>query len=139
MTPANVAFVRSIYEAWERGDFSGTSEWAHPRIECASFGGPMTGGFTGPAAIEAGWRAMLELLDDAQPEAQEYRDIDEERVLVLGRLRGREKSSGADVEQLRANLFRIRDGKVARLIFYWSRDRAFTDLGLMPDGSVPEA
>ncbi len=133
MTAANVELVRSIYEAWERGDFSRTSEWAHPEIECTSFGGPITGGYTGTAAIAEGWRAMLEILDDARPEAQEYRDVDEERVLVLGRLRGREKSSGADVEQLRANLFRIRDGKVVRLIFYWDRGRAFADLGLTPD------
>ena len=69
----------------------------------------------------------------AQPEAQEYRDVDEERVLVLGRLRGRDKESGADVEQLRANLFRIREGKVVRLIFYWDRGRAFSDLGITPD------
>ncbi len=139
MTAANVDLVRSIYEAWEQGDFSRTTEWAHPQIECASFGGPVTGGYSGPAAIEAGWSEMLDLLDDARPQAQEYRDLDEERVLVLGRLRGREKSSGEDVEQLRANLFRIRDGQVVRLIFYWSRDRAFADLGLMPNDGAPES
>jgi ketosteroid isomerase-like protein len=134
MSAANVELVRSIYEGWESGDFS-SWEWAHPEIECAAFGGPVTGGYTGPAAIADGWRAMLELLDDAHPEAQEYRDVDDERVLVLGCLRGREKSSGEEVEQLRANLFRIREGKVVRLIFYWDRRRAFDDLGLRPDGT----
>jgi hypothetical protein len=29
-------------------------------------------------------------------------------------------------------LFRLRDGKVARLVFYWERERAFTELGLAP-------
>ena len=100
MSEDNVDLVRSIYESWEQGDFSRTTEWAHPEIECASFGGPVSGGFTGTAAIEDGWRAMMEILDEPQPEAQEYRDVDEERVLVLGRLRGRDKESGADVEQL---------------------------------------
>jgi ketosteroid isomerase-like protein len=133
VSAANVDLVRSIYESWERGDFSRASEWAHPEIECASFGGPVSGGYTGTAAIEDGWRAMLAILDEPQPEAQEYRDVDEERVLVLGRLRGREKDTGADVEQLRANLFRIREGKVVRLIFYWDRGRAFSDLGITPD------
>jgi hypothetical protein len=38
-----------------------------------------------------------------------------------------------DEEQLRANLFRMRDGKVVRLIFYSDRGRAFADLGLSPD------
>jgi ketosteroid isomerase-like protein len=135
MTAANVDLVRSIYESWERGDFSRTSEWAHPEIECVSFGGPIAGAYTGPAAIDEGWRALLDTVDDARPTAQEYRDVDEERILVLGCLRGREKSSGAAVEQLRANLFRIRDGKVVRLIFYWDRERAFADLGLPPDSA----
>ena len=136
MTAANVDLVRSIYEPWERGDFSRTPEWAHPEIECASFGGPVNAGYTGPAAVEEGWSALLESVDGARPEAQEYRDVDDERVLVLGCLRGREKSTGADVEQLRANLFRIRDGKVVRLIFYWDRGRAFADLGLEPDAGA---
>ena len=43
MTAANIDLVRAIYEFWEHGDFSRTSEWAHPEIECASFGGPVTG------------------------------------------------------------------------------------------------
>ena len=133
MTAANIDLVRAIYESWERGDFSRTSEWAHPEIECVSFGGPIAGAYTGPAAIAEGWRALLDTVDDARPTAEDYRDVDGERVLVLGCLRGREKSSGAAVEQLRANLFRIRDGKVVRLIFYWDRERAFADLGLSPD------
>ncbi len=137
MTAANLDLVRGIYESWERGDFSQTSAWAHPEIECVSFGGPITGAFLGPAAIDEGWRALLASLDDATPSAQGYRDIDDERILVLGCLRGREKGTGTPVEQLRANLFRIRDGKVVRLIFYWDRARAYADLGLDPDPPAP--
>ncbi|MGO9488331.1 MAG: nuclear transport factor 2 family protein [Solirubrobacteraceae bacterium] len=135
MTATNVELVRSIYESWEAGDFSRAGQWADPEIEVASFGGPVTGGFVGAAAIEQGWQALLDTLDDVRPEAQEYKDIDDERVLVLSCLHGREKGNGEAVEQLRANLFRIRDGKVVRLIFYWSRDRALADVGLRPDGS----
>lgn len=136
MTAANLDLVRGIYESWERGDFSRTAAWAHPEIECVSFGGPITGAFTGPAAIDEGLRTLLDTLDDARPTAEEYRDVDDERILVLGRLRGREKGTGAAVEQLRANLFRIRDEKVVRLIFYWERARAFADLGLDPDSAA---
>jgi hypothetical protein len=36
-----------------------------------------------------------------------------------------------------ANLFEIHDGKVSRLITYWDRERAFTDLGLAPEAGSP--
>jgi hypothetical protein len=31
--------VRSIFVAWERGDY-GSSEWAHPEIDCVHADGP---------------------------------------------------------------------------------------------------
>ena len=66
-------------------------------------------------------------------QADEYRELDDERVLVLIEFRGRGKASGLDVEQLGtkgADVFHLRDGKVMRLVLYWDRDRAFADLGL---------
>ena len=38
--------------------------------------------------------------------------------------------SGAPVADEVANIFRIRDGKVTRLITFWERERACADLGL---------
>jgi len=71
--------------------------------------------------------------ENYRSEADEYRELDEERVLVLMRHGGRGKTSGVAVEQLDqrgANLFDLRDGKVVRLTLYWHRDRALADLGL---------
>jgi ketosteroid isomerase-like protein len=66
-------------------------------------------------------------------EVEECREIDSERVLVLERRGARGKASGMELGQLRtggAVLFHVRDGRVARLVFYWDRARALADLGL---------
>ena len=78
-------------------------------------------------------RDTLSAWENARSEAEEYRELDDERVLVLTRVSGRGKTSGVDLEHMRtwgAALFCIRDGKVTKHVVYWDRDRAFTDLGL---------
>ncbi|HEX7609859.1 MAG TPA: nuclear transport factor 2 family protein, partial [Solirubrobacteraceae bacterium] len=125
----NVDLVRSVYADWERGEFSRAIEWAHPEIEWVRFGGDGAGAWTGLEALTEATAELLGGWQQVRAEAEEYRDLGDERVLVLTRWSGRD-SAGSDVELLRANLFRVREGKVVRLIFYWDRERALADLGL---------
>jgi hypothetical protein len=71
----------------------------------------------------------------------EYRELDAERILVLLHDRGRGKTSGVEVGEIStrgANLLHVHGGKVTRLVLYWSRERAFTDLGLTSEASFPQ-
>ncbi len=133
MSSANLELVRSIYAQWEQGDFSRTAEWADPQIDWVRFGAPGANAWTGVNAMVEAAGELLGGYEQLRAEADDYRDLGDERVLVLTRWIGRDRAGESEVEQLRANLFRIRDGKVVRLIFYWDRDRAFADLGLDPD------
>jgi hypothetical protein len=84
------------------------------------------------------WRTFLSAWEDLGAEAEEYRELDSERVLVLVRWSGRGKTSGLELEQMRAKgagLFHISGGKVTRQVVYFDRVRAFADLGLAPDAS----
>jgi ketosteroid isomerase-like protein len=63
-------------------------------------------------------------------EASEFRDLDDDRVMVLGRMSGRGRLSDAVGETEMVNVVHIRDGKVIRVVMYPSRDRALADLGL---------
>lgn len=132
MESANLDLVRSTFEAWERGEF-GSAEWAHPDIELVLADGPTPGSWTGVAAMAEAWRDFLDAWEGLRAQAEEYRELDAERVLVLVHNSGRGKTSGLELEQMQskgANLFHVRGGKVTRLVLYWDRERALVDLGL---------
>jgi ketosteroid isomerase-like protein len=132
---ANVALVRSIFAAWERGDFS-SADWADTDIEYVHLDGPSPGSWTGLTGMAEAWRDWMSVWRDWRVEADEYRELDSERVLVLIRRGGHGKRSGLEVAQLRsqgAALFHVRAASVTRLVNYWDRERALADLGLAPD------
>jgi ketosteroid isomerase-like protein len=128
----NLDLVRSIYADRERGDWSRT-EWADPEIEFVIADGPEPASWKGRMEMARAWRDYLSAWEDYRSEPEEFREIDGERVLVLLHHRGRGKTSGLDLEQMQANnaaLFRIRDGKVTRVVIYFEREYALADLGL---------
>jgi ketosteroid isomerase-like protein len=132
---SNLDLVRSIYAAWERGDYR-SAEWAHPEIEYVVADGPSPGTWTGLRGMAEGARTYLDAWERFRQEADTYRELDVERVLVLIHRSGRGKVSGLELGQMRAqgaHVFHVRDGTVIRLVVYWDRDRALADLGLAPE------
>lgn len=133
MASTNLDLVRSVYAAWQRGDFSSV-EWAHPDIEFVLAGeAPHPGVWTGHAGMAEGFRSVLSAWREFRVEADEFRELDDERILVLTHRSGQGKTSGLEIAQLGrrgANLFHINDGKVTRLVVYVDVQHAVTDLGL---------
>ncbi len=86
--------------------------------------------------MSARWRDFASAWENLHIEADEFRELGDERVLVLTRVGGRGKTSGLDLTRMGtsgANLFDLRDGKVMRYVSYYDRERALADLGLAPD------
>jgi ketosteroid isomerase-like protein len=128
----NLDLVRSIYAAWERGDFR-SPDWAHPEIEYVRADGPDAGSRTGVHGMAESFREWLSAWQEWRVKADEYLELDGGRVLVLTQFIARGKRSGLEVEQVwtkSATLFHVRDGEVTRLVVYWKRDRALADLGV---------
>ncbi len=126
--------VRSIFSAWERGDYSSV-EWAHPEIEFVIADGPTAGRWTGLAGMAEGFRDFLSAWEEHRAGAEEFREVDDGRVLVLVRVVARGKASGLELGQMRAkgaSIFHFRQGKVTRLVCYFDRSRALADLGPAP-------
>ena len=125
----NLDLVRSIYADWERGDFS-RADWADPEIEFEAIGGLEPGRAHGIPGMARAMREFLTAWEGWRTQAEEYREVDNERILVLTRESARGKTSGVDTRKMRANLFHLHGGKVTRLVIYWDCDRALADLGL---------
>jgi ketosteroid isomerase-like protein len=128
----NLDLVRSIYADWER-DYFGAAEWAHPEIEWVMADGPAPGTWKGVTGMAEAWRDFLRAWVDFRIKAEEYREVDSERVLVLGHYTGRGKTSGLDVADMQASgggLWHVQGGKVTRIVFYLDRAHALADIGL---------
>jgi ketosteroid isomerase-like protein len=127
----NLDLVRSIYARLDRGDWS--TEWADPAIEWVRADGPELGTWTGREQVVEAVRSLESAWADYRRQVEEYRELDDERVLVVHRRSGRFTASGIEVAEFAgrgAAVWHIRDGKVTRVVGYWDCDRAFADLGL---------
>jgi ketosteroid isomerase-like protein len=135
----NLDLVRSIFESWERGDWS-SADWADPEIEFVTADGPTPGSWRGLAGMAEGGRDFLSAWEGIRLAADEYRELDDERVLVLVQYSGRGKRSGLEMPRVwtkGASVFHIRHGKVRRLVHYLDRERGFADLGLASETDAP--
>lgn len=140
VTSTNLDLVRSLYTAWERGDFRRPTDWAHPAIEFVSADGPTPGKWTGRDGLVKGWRDFLGAWEQFRIVVDEYRELDNERVLALVSFSGQGKGSGLELAQFRsqgAALFHLHSGKVTRFVFWLERARALADLGLLADDHAP--
>jgi ketosteroid isomerase-like protein len=128
----NLDLVRSIYAAWERGDFS-RFDWAHPEMEYVFADGPEPASGRGHDAMWVAWRSVLSAWRDHRAIAEEYRELDDGGILALTTFRGRGEASGIELTHALArgaSVMYVREGQVKRIVLYMGRDRALADLGL---------
>jgi hypothetical protein len=126
----NLELVRSIVAAWERGDFS-SADWADPEIDFVVADGVEPDNYRGLTGMANAWRSRMSAYEAARLQPDEYRELDDGRVLVFYRAKGRGKTSGLDLEKVwtkGAMVFQIRSDKVTRLVVYNDAARAVRDL-----------
>ena len=107
-----------------------------PRIELVVADGPSQGRWRGITGMAEVWREWLGAWEKFRQEADEYRELDDDRVLVFFRMRGRGKTSGLDLAQMHplgAGLFHVRDAKVTKCVAYADHERAVADVGPAPE------
>jgi ketosteroid isomerase-like protein len=125
----NVEIVRRMFDAHARGGPAAAAEFAHPDFEMSLMANHPLGGRTYRGGEV--WKAMGEFADsfeDFRAEATEFLDAGNQVVVAI-RERGRARG-GVEFEQVFGVLYALRDGKVARMKWFDSRDEALEAVGL---------
>jgi ketosteroid isomerase-like protein len=135
MESANLELVRSIYAAWERGDFTATAYAFDSQVEFARIGGPdfafadVLGEWRGLDEMRTALLAWMRSWEDIRVQAERVIDLGD-RVLVLSRQSGRGKRSSVPLDIEYGDIFTIRNGKIVRWENYPKRGDALAAAGL---------
>ena len=130
MSQENVEIVRSIYEAFNRGDwdavyrdFAGDVEMTTPPR------GLDAGIFRGRKEAQAYWEDFFRPYEAVTTEPVEFFESGDQ-LLVFIKTRARPKGSSAEVEFGTGHLWTIRDGTVVSLRIFPEREKALKAAGL---------
>ena len=84
----------------------------------------------GQVAVRRYMEDWIDTFDDYSVVVEELRDVGDDRVLSIQRVKGRAKLSGAEIELRYASVNTVRDGKALRVREYLSVEDAFKAVGL---------
>src|SRR4051812_40947331 len=131
MSQENVEIVREIYECMNRRDWAAILAAFDEDVLLVVHDsvGPDAGSFRGREAVGrwfGDW--FLAFGKDYRFEIEEARSVGD-RVFVVARHHGHGRSSGAEVEQVNAQVLSLDAGKVAQLELYGSRIEALKAVG----------
>jgi ketosteroid isomerase-like protein len=131
MSQANVEIVRKVFAALNRGDREEAVGLADPEVvldATRSVFNPKT--YFGKDGLRQWLTDTNEVWDEMHTEQNEFIDAGD-RVVVIGRLVGKGKGSGVEVESPNGTILTIRDGLVIRSeTGYTSRREALEAAGI---------
>jgi ketosteroid isomerase-like protein len=115
MCDENVALARRMVDAFNRRDIDAIGELSTPDFEWypAMPGAVEGGAYRGRAGMESYLAELRGTWQELSLAVEEFRDLGD-RVVILGRVRGRGRGSGAAVEATLGGVLDFRDGRVWR-------------------------
>lgn len=115
MSNGNVALVKSLYEAFGRGDIGTIVGAVTPNASWEIVGRrsdfPTFGMFRGPAGVQEFFTAVGENLDFSEFSPKEFHSADD-KVFVLGHYAMKSKKTGRPIKSDWIHVFSISGGKV---------------------------
>ena len=136
MSSENVEVVRRVYDAvFVQRDVAatmgGSESLVHADAEAdwSSSVGPHQGVYRWQEGIETLWGSFTEAWDEWSTQPEDFIDAGDQ-VVVVNLLRARGKASGVEVAARGAQVWTVRDGKVAAVKLYQDKDEALEAVGL---------
>jgi ketosteroid isomerase-like protein len=131
MSQENVEIAKRVIDAFNRRDVDAIFECVNPDVEwfpamSVTFGG----GLRGREGIESYVREVSDTWKEYRVVGQDFRDLADDRVLVLSRVEGRGAGSGGLVAAEMGQVCDHRDGRIARVRTYLDHSKALEAVGL---------
>jgi ketosteroid isomerase-like protein len=131
MSEANVATVRAIWDAINRGDIDEAFRYAPDDFvaDWSSSEAPESGIFRGRETVKQRFQETRDVWSEAEHFETEIIDAGEQ-VVRVGGVRARGKGSGAEVTAQGAQLWTFRDGIPVSVRLFQSKEEALEAIGL---------
>ena len=134
MSRENVELIRWLIDAFNKRDVEGFVSKCHPDLEwvpaLARAEGDSERAYRGGEGFRRWIAEVDEVMWEVKVRDETYRDVGDDRVLLLGVLSGEGKLSRADVQAELAQVFTIRDGQLVSYRGYLNRAEALEAVGL---------
>src|SRR5262245_561848 len=127
MSEENVERFLEAADAFNRGDIEAVLARYDPNIV---FEPPVAGTYVGHDGVGAFLRDLVDLFVDFRTDYPDVRDLGDDRVLALGKARGRGVESGVETELTLAVVATFRDGLMTHFKDYGDTDKALEAAGL---------
>ncbi len=132
MVEAHESLIRQAARAFNERDVDEVVASMHSEAEVeliGGFDGVMGQSFQGEEGVRRFCQEWFTAFKTMTVEVERLLDAGE-RILILTRLKATGAGSDAPVELLGAAIYSFRDGKIARIDFYYDRDQALEAVGL---------
>ena len=134
MSSENVELMRAALEEFNRAGIDAIADRVHPDFETTTPASmsvePDT--YRGPEGLRRWMDAWGDAMDEVRFEVDELLDADDEHVIAVTRLVARSRTTGLELEQRLAMVWRLRDGRADSLRVYATREEARRSVGLEP-------
>jgi ketosteroid isomerase-like protein len=128
---SDIDTLQLVYEAVSRDDWDAAFRGAHPDFELVPPDqNPIAARFRGQEAIRGFFAELWAAFEQVSVEPQQFRALDDRRIMVSLLMQLRPAGSGSKVEMRLVHLWTMRDGKAARCEVFLREEQALEAAGL---------